>query len=54
MESDENEVNTEEDSVNEEEILPEIEVQDAVSSARPRRKAAVEGQAMRRVREQYT
>ena len=52
--NDENEVNTEEDSVNEEEILPEIEVQDAVSSARPRRKAAVEGQAMRRVREQYT
>ena len=52
--NDENEVNTEEDSVNKGEILPEIEVQDAVSSARPRRKAAVQGQAMRRVREQYT
>ena len=40
--------------VNDEEIQPEIEVPGAVSSARPRRKAAVEGQAMRRVREQYT
>ena len=40
--------------VNDEEIQPEIEVPGAVSSARPRRKAAVEGQALRRVREQYT
>ena len=39
---------------NDEEIQPEIEVPGAVSSARPRRKAAVEGQPMRRVREQYT
>ena len=40
--------------VNDEEVQPEIEVPGAVSSARPRRKAAVEGQAMRRVRQQYT
>ena len=40
--------------VNDEEIQPEIEVPGAVSSVRPRRKAAVERQAMRRVREQYT
>ena len=40
--------------VNDEEIQPEIEVPGAVSSARPRRKATVEGQAMRRIREQYT
>ena len=40
--------------VNDEEIQREIEVPGAVSSARPRRKAAVEGQAMRRVREQYS
>ena len=40
--------------VNDEEIQPEIEVPGAVSSARLRRTAAVEGQAMPRVREQYT
>ena len=40
--------------VNDKEIQPEIEVPGAVSSTRPRRKAAVEAQAMRRVREHYS
>ena len=50
----EDEVDMQENTVNEEEIPQETEIQDVVSNARPSRKAAVEGQAMRRVREQYT
>ena len=50
----EDEVDMQENTVNEEEIPQETETQDVVSNARPSRKAAVEGQAMRRVREQYT
>ena len=40
--------------VNYQEIQPEIEGPGTVSSAQPRRKAAVEGQAMHRVCKQYT
>ena len=50
----EDEVDMQENTVNEEEIPQETEIQDVVSNARPSRKAAVEGQAMRQVREQYT
>jgi hypothetical protein len=48
-----NDVDAEEDSENDE-VPKGIVVQDDVINARPRRKAAVEGQAMRRIREQYT
>ena len=50
----EDEVDMQENTVNEEEIPQETEIQDVVSNARPSRKAAVEGQAMRRDREQYS
>ena len=48
----EDEVGLQENTVNEEEVPQKTEIQDVVSNARPSRKAAVEGQAMRRVREQ--
>lgn len=48
-----NDVDAEEDSENDE-VPKGIVVQDDVINARPRRKAAVEGQAMRRIREQCT
>ena len=50
----EDEVDMQENTMNEEEIPQKTEIQDIVSNARPSRKAAVEGQAMRRVRKQYT
>ena len=50
----EDEVDMQESTVSEEEIPQETEIQDVVSNARPSRKAAVEGQAMPRVRSQYT
>ena len=43
-----------ENTVNEEEIPQETEIQDIGSNARPSRIAAVEGQAICRVSEQYT
>lgn len=51
---DESDINAEEDSLNEKEIPNETEVPDAMINRQSRRKAAVEGQDMRRIRNSGT